>query len=76
VGSHSLFQGDLHNPGIKSRSPALQADYLPSEKPGKHRIGVQRIGDDKEDIYSWKVVRRRKRGKDWPFIACICLYTR
>ena len=28
-------QGDLPYPGIKSRSPALQADSLPSEPPGK-----------------------------------------
>ena len=27
--------GDLSNPGIKPRSPALQADSLPSESPGK-----------------------------------------
>ena len=27
--------GDLPNPGIKPRSPALQADTLPSELPGK-----------------------------------------
>ena len=27
--------GDLPNPGIKPRSPALQADVLPSEPPGK-----------------------------------------
>ena len=27
--------GDLPNPGIKSTSPALQADSLPSEPPGK-----------------------------------------
>ena len=27
--------GDLPNPGIKHRSPALQADSLPSELPGK-----------------------------------------
>ena len=26
--------GDLPNPGIKSASPALQADALPSEPPG------------------------------------------
>jgi len=30
---HSL--GDLPNPEIKPRSPALQADSLPSELPGK-----------------------------------------
>ena len=29
--------GDLPNPGIKPRSPALQADALPSEPPGKPR---------------------------------------
>ena len=27
--------GDLPNPGIKPRSPTLQADSLPSESPGK-----------------------------------------
>ena len=27
--------GDLSNPGIEPRSPALQADSLPSEPPGK-----------------------------------------
>ena len=27
--------GDLPNQGIKPRSPALQADSLPSEPPGK-----------------------------------------
>ena len=32
---HCLFQGDLLDPGIKPRSPALQADSLPAEPPGK-----------------------------------------
>ena len=33
--------GDLSNPGIKSRSPALQADSLPAEPQGKSKnIGV------------------------------------
>ena len=27
--------GDLADPGIRPRSPALQADSLPSEPPGK-----------------------------------------
>ena len=27
--------GDLPNPGIESRSPTLQADFLPAEPPGK-----------------------------------------
>jgi len=30
-----FFTGDLSYPGIKPRSPALQADFLPSEPPGK-----------------------------------------
>ena len=29
--------GDLPNPGIEPRSPALRADPLPSEPPGKDR---------------------------------------
>ena len=31
--------GDFPNPGIKSRSPALQGDSLPSEPPGKPYLG-------------------------------------
>ena len=31
VGSLSLLQGDLPNPGIKLGSPALQVDSLPTE---------------------------------------------
>ena len=30
-----LSPGDLPDPGIKPSSPALQADALPSESPGK-----------------------------------------
>ena len=30
--------GDLPNPGIKPRSPILQADALPSEPPGKPHV--------------------------------------
>ena len=32
--------GDLPNPGIEPRSPALQADSLPDEPPGKPTIIV------------------------------------
>ena len=35
VGCHFLFQGNLPDLGIKPRSPALQADTLTSELPGK-----------------------------------------
>ena len=32
--------GDLPNPGIKPRSPALQADSLPAEPPGTHSTTI------------------------------------
>ena len=35
VGSYSLLQEIFPNPGIKTRSPALQVDSLPSKPPGK-----------------------------------------
>ena len=34
------FPGDLPNPGIEPRSPALQTDALPSEPPGKPYWGT------------------------------------
>ena len=38
MGSLSLLQGNLPNPGIKPRSPALQADSLPAEPQGKPQV--------------------------------------
>ena len=35
VGSRSLLQGNLPNPGIEPRSPTLQVDSLPAEPPVK-----------------------------------------
>ena len=35
-----LPPGDLPNPGIEPRSPALQADALTSEPPGKTKMGT------------------------------------
>ena len=32
--------GDLSNPGIEPGSPALQADALPSEPPGKPKFST------------------------------------
>ena len=37
------FPGDLLNPGIEPRSPALQADSLPAEPPGKPKNTVVAI---------------------------------
>ena len=42
VGSLSCFLGDLPNPGIKPRSPALLADSLPPEPQGKPSWQQQR----------------------------------
>ena len=38
AGSLSLLQGDLPNPGIEPRSPALQEDSLPAEPQGKPKL--------------------------------------
>ena len=38
VGSLSLLQGNLPNPGIEPRSPTLQVDSLPAEPQGKPKI--------------------------------------
>ena len=44
VGSLSLLQGNLPNPGIEPRSPTLQVDPLPAELPGKpENIGVDSL---------------------------------
>ena len=56
MGCHSLLQGNLPNPGIKSSSPTLQADSLPSQPPGKlspkQEMQVQSLG-------------QRSLGKKW-----------
>ena len=38
--------GDLPDPGIEPRSPALQADALPSEPPGKSTYFQFHVGGD------------------------------
>ena len=35
--------GDLPDPGIEPGSPALQADALPSEPPGKPPVGLLKV---------------------------------
>ena len=44
--------GDLPNPRIKPRSPALQADSLPSELPGK------------PGCVPWRQPKKRKKGRE------------
>ena len=43
--------GDLLDPGIKLRSPALQADSLPFEPPGK--TSIQLTSCQKENYPEW-----------------------
>ena len=45
MGSDSLLQGTLLNPGVEPGSPALRADCLPSQPPGKP---INNSG-----VYSW-----------------------
>ena len=40
-GLHFLLQGDLPNPGIEPRSPALEVDSLLSAPPGKPIESIQ-----------------------------------
>ena len=40
VGCQALLQGNLPNPGIEPGSPALQADSLSSEPPGKPFLSI------------------------------------
>ena len=35
MGCYDFPPGDLPNTGVEARSPALQADSLPAERPGK-----------------------------------------
>ena len=46
VGSHSLLQGNIHDPEIELKSPALQVDSLLFEPPGKpkHSLNLYAYG--------------------------------
>ena len=43
VGSLSLLQGIIPNPGIEPRSPSLQVDSLPAELPGKSWLWAEKM---------------------------------
>ena len=55
------FPGDLPNPGIEPRSPALQADSWPAEPPGKLCIsyGLMKI------LGLWGTVRDHTHWPPW-----------
>ena len=46
-----LSPGDLPDPGIEPRSPALQADSLPSEPPGKPKALKKKKRKTKTNIF-------------------------
>ena len=50
MGSHSLLQGNLPNPGTEPRSPTLQVDSLLAEPSGKH-ISLSKL---------WEMVKDRE----------------
>ena len=53
--SHSFLQGNRPNPGVQPLSPALQANSLPSEPPGKPPNIVQLSANVQ--------VRKKRKGK-------------
>ena len=44
-----FLPGDIPNPGIEPGSPALQANCLPSEPPGKPDVGLNYSGGKKKE---------------------------
>ena len=53
VGCHFLLQGNLPNPGIEPGSPALQADSLPFEPPGKPHLAELKAESFFDSIMDW-----------------------
>ena len=52
--------GDLPDPGIKPGSPALQADSLPSEPPGKT---MRRVDSMEKTLMLGGIGGKRRRGQ-------------
>ena len=71
VGSLFPSPGDLPNPGIEPRSPALQVDSLPAELSGKPRLCIIPLKGIKRDFPGSpqvKTLRSQRRGsgfKPW-----------
>ena len=47
-GSPFPSPGDLPNPGVEPRSPALQVDYLPTEPQGKPKLVINALLNDRD----------------------------
>ena len=58
MGSLSLLQGGLPNPGVKPRRPTLKVDSLPAEPQGKPMDAGNLISGSsalsKSGLYNWK----------------------
>ena len=74
--------GDLSDPGIEPRSPALQADTLPSEPPGNvtQSTGSQRVRQDRSDpvcihkrLFFFFCLWHLCPSKNWVWRPCSCL---
>ena len=63
VGSLSLLQGNLPNPGIKPKFPALQADALPAESQGKPK------NTGEGSLYPFS--SRSSWPRNWTGVSCI-----
>ena len=63
VGSLSLLAGDLPNPRIEPRSPALQADSLPMELSGKPDIGKLYEIATNSSVLAWKIPWTKEPGR-------------
>ena len=68
--SHPLSPGDLPNLGIKPGSPALQADSLPSEPPGKPYVVWFVVKKKKKEVISFLLdlyLTRRSLGAPYSY---------
>ena len=70
VGSCSLLQGNLPNPGIEPRFPALQADSLPSEPPGKPWVMYILLQFSFNYLFIYFIFGRA--GSSLPHLGCLC----
>ena len=67
VDCHFLHPGDLPDPGIEPGSPALQADSLPSEPPGKPTYICRYI----QRLLLWKIPSNGYRIWEVP-LSAVC----
>ena len=64
-----LSPGDLPDPGVEPRSPALQADALSSEPPGKPWMSPADVGN----LISGSSAFSKSSRNIWKFLANVLL---